>query len=233
MIELKDINKRFGKLEVLQHINLKLEKPNVTAVLGPNGSGKTTLLKCIMGLVIPDTGEILVNGQEAINHFEYRTNIAYLPQIADFPGYLTPNELFTLIQNIRGGQTRLEELIELFSIHNEVNKPFRNLSGGNQQKVNLCLALMYDLPIIILDEPSNGLDPLSLTRLKSFIETEKKREKQILLTTHIMSIVEDLADDVLFLLEGSIYYNGSIERLITQQQEANLELAIAHILEKS
>ena len=231
MIRIKNLHKSFKKNHVLKGIDLDISEPGIIGVLGPNGSGKTTLLKCFLGMVIPDVGQILYKEKDIIGKHEYRKDIGYLSQIARFPENLSGKELINLMKSMKSGETREEELIAMFALEKELEKKMGNLSGGNRQKINITLALMHDDPIIILDEPSTGLDPLSLRKFKAFLNEEKERGKLILITTHIMSLAEDLADDILFILDGHIHYNGSLHNLLIMQMEDNLENAIAHILE--
>ena len=234
MIHIGHLNKSFGHNQVLKDIVLHLKGRGVVAVLGPNGSGKTTLLKCILGMVLPDSGEILFRGKSIKGEHQYRSQISYLSQIARFPENHTPLELMRLMKQIRtGGNTREERFIKMFELGDSLDKRMANLSGGTRQKVNITLALMHDDPILILDEPSTGLDPLSLKRLKAFIYEERDRGKLILITTHILNLAEDLANHVLFLLEGRIYFDGSLQELLVNEHGHNLEDAIAHILESS
>lgn len=230
MIEFKTLNKSFGKNKVLRELSLSFKEQGTTAVIGPNGSGKTTLIKCFLGLVLPDSGSILFNNASVIGKSDYRNQVSYLPQIARFPENLSCRELISMIKNLREGQLRDQELIELFELDKELDKKVSTLSGGNKQKLNLLLSLMFDNQTIILDEPSNGLDPVALINLKAFLSKEKDRGKFILLTTHIMSFVEELADNIVFLLDGKVYYNGSLQELLRKQETENLEQAIARIL---
>lgn len=231
MIEIKNLHKQFGKLEVLKGIDLAFNRPGtITAVLGPNGSGKTTLIKSILGMVIPDQGEIRVDGELVKDHFAYRARIDYLPQIARFPENLTVRELISMIKDIRGNNSQEEKLIELFDLAPHLGKRLSYLSGGTKQKVNLTLAFMYDSPYLILDEPTAGLDPIALIRLKDFIRQERQKGKTIIVTTHIISLVEELADEIVFLLEGNIYFRGTAQQLREKTREADLEHAIAAIL---
>jgi Cu-processing system ATP-binding protein len=232
MIEIKGIRKSFGKLEVLQGFDFSLSEGNITAVLGPNGSGKTTLIKSILGLVVPSAGEISFDGKSIRKDWEYRRQIGYLPQIARFPENLKVNELLRLIEDIRGENGNSEELIKLFDLKNFLNKKLRQLSGGTRQKVNIVLTFMFDCPVYILDEPTTGLDPIALIRLKDLILEKKRLGKTFLVTTHIMSLVEELADELMFLLEGKVYFRGTFTEMVEEQKEENLERAIAKILEK-
>ncbi len=230
MIQVTNLNKRFKKNHVLRDLNLELNQPGITALLGPNGSGKTTLVKSILGLVITDTGQILYDSKETKGQFLYRHQISYLPQIARFPENLTGRELLQLMKSIRPNPVKEEMLLNLFELHKELDKKMSEMSGGTKQKFNLVLCFMYDAPTIILDEPSTGLDPLALIALKAYLIEEKKKGKQILLITHILNLVEELADNVVFILDGKIYYQGGIKELIEKQQVQNLEIAIANIL---
>lgn len=233
MIEIKHLDKSYKKNHVLKNISLSISGPGIVALLGPNGSGKTTLLKCFLGMVLPDSGDILFNGKSTLTEYQYREKVSYLSQIARFPENLTARELITLMKEIKPGKTREEQFVEMFDLAKELDKKMGSLSGGTRQKVNVTLALMHDDPLIILDEPSTGLDPLSLKALKKFIHEERERGKLILITTHILGLAEDLADDIIFLLEGNIFFNGRISDLLNNQQEQNLENAIAHILKST
>ncbi|QAA80534.1 ABC transporter ATP-binding protein [Aequorivita sp. H23M31] len=231
MIEVKDLHKKFGKNEVLKGIDLSIREGGIFSILGPNGSGKTTLIKSILGMVIPDSGEISIKGDTLKNNYKYREKIDYLPQIANFPGNLKVNELIAMIKDLRDYKdTKDQELIELFKLQPFLNKRLVNLSGGTKQKVNLVLTFMFDSPLIILDEPTSGLDPISHLRLKNLIFKEKEKGKTILVTSHILSFVEDIADEIVFLLEGKIYFKGSIPELKAKTETHDFEHAIASIL---
>ncbi|MEM0517172.1 MULTISPECIES: ABC transporter ATP-binding protein [Aequorivita] len=234
MIEIRDLYKKFGKNEVLKGIDLAIKEGGIFSILGPNGSGKTTLIKAILGMVLPDSGEIFINGKSLRNNFKYREKIDYLPQIANFPGNLKVNELIAMIKDLRASEaTKDEELIELFKLQPFLNKRLVNLSGGTKQKVNLVLTFMFDSPLIILDEPTSGLDPISHLRLKNLIFAEKEKGKTILVTSHILSFVEEIADEIVFLLEGKIYFKGSIPELKAKTEQPDFEHAIASILSAS
>lgn len=230
MVEIQNIKKSFGNLPVLKGIDLNIKKGNIVAVLGPNGSGKTTLIKSILGLVIPDSGEIYVNGRSAKNDFQYREHIGYLPQIARFPENLNVKELFSMIQDLRQQKISPEKLITIFGIQPFLNKPIRTLSGGTRQKINVILSLMFSPAIYIFDEPTVGLDPISRVRFKELVSEERKNGKTVLLVTHLLNEVEELADEIVFLMEGNVYYKGSPKELKTAHRENTLEKAIAKML---
>jgi Cu-processing system ATP-binding protein len=234
MIEIKDLHKRFGKNQVLKGIDLDIHQGGIFAILGPNGSGKTTLIKSILGMVIPQSGTISLNGKTIKKDWKYRNEIDYLPQIANFPNNLSVKELIKMIKDLRANYTiKDQSLIELFKLESFLDKKLGNLSGGTKQKVNLVLTFMFDSPLIILDEPTTGLDPISLIRLKNLIHSEKEKGKTILITSHIMSFVEEVSNEIVFLLEGKIYFKGTIPELKSKTDQPDFEHAIASILTHS
>lgn len=232
MIEFKNLHKRFGKLVVLDGLNLEISKGGIFAILGPNGSGKTTLIKCLLGMVIPNKGEIIFDNNSVLGKWAYRNNLNYLPQIANFPPNLSVMELINMVKNLRPKASNSDELIELFGLKTSLDKKLGNLSGGTKQKVNIVLAFMFDSDLIVLDEPTNGLDPIALIHLKEIIQKEKEKGKTILITTHIMSFVDEVADEIVFLLDGKIYFKGTVDALKKQTNNDNLEHAIANLIAK-
>lgn len=230
MVNIEDLHKKFGKNHVLSGVNLTITDGGIFAVLGPNGSGKTTLIKSVLGMVIPNKGTITVLGEDIKKNSDYRHKIDYLPQIANFPSNLKVKELIKMIKDLRKPTDEDEHLIERFKLEPFLDKKLGNLSGGTKQKVNLVLTFMFDSPLIILDEPTTGLDPISLIRLKNLIKTEKAKGKTILITSHIMSFVEEISDEIVFILEGKIYFKGSIQKLKTKTNQPDFEHAIASIL---
>lgn len=233
MIRFDNLSKKFGKLEVLKNLSLEIKEGSINAILGPNGSGKTTLIKCLLGMVIPDNGDILINGVNIKNQYAYRNEIDYMPQIANFPANLKVKEIISMMKDIRGREARDAELITYFELEPYLNKQLSNLSGGTKQKVNIVLAFMFDNPLMILDEPTNGLDPVALIKLKELIAKEIQRGKTILFTTHIIRLVEELAQDIVFLLEGKTYYQGPIAGLVEKHASKDLEHTIAEIFSKN
>ncbi|WP_340075166.1 ABC transporter ATP-binding protein [Leptobacterium sp. I13] len=233
MINIHNLHKKFGKNNVLSGVDLEIKKAGVFTVLGPNGSGKTTLIKSILGMVIPNKGTIKILDETTKNSWAYRQKIDYLPQIANFPNNLKVNELIMMIKDLRGKDSQDAHLIDVFKLTPFLDKKLGNLSGGTKQKVNIVLAFMFDSPLIILDEPTSGLDPISLIHLKELIQQQKEKGKTILITSHIMSFVEEVSDEIVFLLEGKIYFKGTVAALKTKTGEPDFEHAIASILTNS
>ncbi len=234
LIAIKDLQKTFGKSEVLKSINLTIEAGKVTAIVGPNGSGKTTLIKSILGLVRPTNGTIEVDGENIQNNFVYRNKIGYMPQIARYPENLTAAELLSLVKELRNNdEMDAEDLIKSFKLSDEMQKPFKNLSGGTKQKVSATIAFAFNPKILFLDEPTAGLDPISSSYFKDLILKEKQNKKTIALTSHIMSEIQELADEIIFLLEGEIRFKGTINSLLENHKETKLERAIAELMNEA
>jgi Cu-processing system ATP-binding protein len=233
MIEISHIHKRFGKFAALQDISLSIMRGKVTGIIGPNGSGKSTLIKSILGLVTPTSGTISVNGLILNGDAEYRRWIGYMPQLARFPQDLKGWEIIKMIKRLRGEEPSHEkELIELFQLRPELGKRIRALSGGNRQKLSIAISCMYDPDLLIFDEPTAGLDPVSSTRLKDFIQSLKQKNKTVIMASHIMSDIEELADDVVLLLDGRIRFSGSVRDLKLRTGQPVLERAIVEVLEE-
>ncbi len=233
MIEIEGLNKYYGNHHVLKDINLDISEPGIYAILGPNGSGKTTLLKTILGLVNPKQGELKVGGIPVSGTHSYRKEISYLPQIAKFPDNLRVVELIKLIKSIRNEEADETGLVRMFQIEPDMRKRLRNLSGGTRQKVNMILGFLFDTPILILDEPTISLDPVSLAKFRKIIAEKREQGKIIIYTTHIMNLVEELSDHIILLMEGRIIFKGGLQEIYSESGEATLENAIAQLVEKN
>ncbi|MEW6652901.1 MAG: ABC transporter ATP-binding protein [Bacteroidota bacterium] len=231
MIKAIQLNKKYGSLDALKSINVEIAKNSLTYIVGPNGSGKTTFIKSVLELVKPSFGSIFIDNTKLNGDHTYRYKIGYMPQIASFPENLTVKEVINLLKEIRSTYNSLdEELIPKLNLANEYDKPIRTLSGGTKQKLNAVIAFLFNPEILILDEPSAGLDPVSSSLLKDKIVKEKSNGKTILFTSHIMSELEELAENIIFLLEGTVCFSGKKEELITLTEERNLERAIAKLM---
>ncbi len=233
MIAFKNISKSFGKTKILDQLNLELLKGQSIALIGPNGSGKTTLIKCLLGLVVPTSGKIQIEGVNTIGSWLHRSNIGYMPQIGRYPDNITVMQLFEMIKEVRKDTyTKLdEELLHSFDIFKFENKTMRSLSGGMRQKVSACLAFMFDPEILILDEPTAGLDPISSEILKEKLKKELTKGKLVLITSHILSDLEELTDKIIYLNEGKIVFFKKVEELKSETGSINLSKAIARIME--
>jgi Cu-processing system ATP-binding protein len=231
VISARGITKRFGRLTVLNGVDLDVERGAVTAVVGPNASGKTTFNRIVLGLVRRDAGEITFDGRRVNGDDGYRARIGYMPQIARFPENLCANDVIRLLNEVRGpGQARDEELFELLSIGPVLGTPLRVLSGGTRQKINAALAFLFAPDLLILDEPTAGLDPVSSSALKDKILRDRDQGRTCIVTSHVLSELDELADRVAFILDGVVQFEGSQEELKSGTGQPNLERAIAHLM---
>ncbi len=231
MIEMQHISKRYGVLDVLRDFSMSTSAGRTTAVVGPNGSGKTTLIKCLLGLVHMDAGTVLEDGQPVKDAAGLRAKIGYMPQRAPFPDNLTPREVIAMLKDLRGaGVTTDETLIDAFELTSEMDKLVRNLSGGTRQKVSAAVAFLFQPQILVLDEPTAGLDPVASSILKDRIVAAASAGSSVLLTSHIMSEIEELADDIVFLLEGAARFRGSVKELKQRTGHSKLERAVASLM---
>jgi Cu-processing system ATP-binding protein len=234
MIKIENVHKQFKKLKALDNINVDFNKGQVVSLIGPNGSGKTTLIKSILGLVKPDNGQILFNGVSIDKEISYRNHIGYMPQIGRYPDNMKIGQVFQMIRNLRGNNQKIdEELFYRFKLDAMQDKTMKTLSGGTRQKVSAALAFLFDADVIILDEPTAGLDPLASEILKEKVLAEKKKNKLILITSHILSDLEELTTDVLYLQDGKVVLYKSIKELYELTGEGKLSRAIAHVMKNS
>jgi Cu-processing system ATP-binding protein len=233
VVSVSGVTKRFGRQQVLRGVELTVRAGHVTAILGPNGSGKSTIIKVLLGLVRPDGGTVAVNGEMVGADPSYRARIGYMPQLARFPENLTGREVVRLLRDLRSDEVpEDDELFEAFALPAELDKPVRTLSGGTRQKLNAAVAFMFQPALLILDEPTAGLDPIASGVLKDKILRARHDGVSVILTSHVLSELEDLVDDVVFLLEGRVEFQGSLRRLEESTGETRLERAIAHLMRR-
>jgi Cu-processing system ATP-binding protein len=231
MISINNVNKTFRRLQALANVNLDLSMGKAYALIGPNGSGKTTLIKSVLGMVIPTSGEILFDGKSIAREWKYRENIGYMPQIGRYPENMTIGQVVDMMNNIRGKVSRIGDgLIDAFKLFKLYDKRMHTLSGGTRQKVSAALAFMFDPDVLILDEPTAGLDPVSVEVLKEKILEEKAKGKLLIISSHILSDLDDLTTDIVYLYEGEVHYNNSIRALKDETEEKRLGKAIATMI---
>lgn len=235
MIQFENISKSFGKLQVLKDISVSFEQGQSIAILGPNGSGKTTLIKTLLGMVVPDNGTIYFEQKTIKNAFLYRNQIGYMPQIGHYPPNLKISQLIDMMIDIRNSKENNieldEDLIDDFKLKAIENKPLGTLSGGTTQKVSAALAFLFNPKVLILDEPTAGLDPLSSEILKAKIQKEKQNGKLILITSHIMSDLEELASHIMYLQDGKLQFFKELETLKLEVGEKRLNKIIAVLMQ--
>lgn len=231
MIDIRHASKKFGKTEVLKDVSLFCEPGQCIALIGPNGCGKTTLIKCILGMVIPTSGDIFFNQKNIANDFHYRHDIGYMPQKGRYPDNMTIGQVIDMIKDMRMTKDPLDEqLITDFGLHEILDKKMRTLSGGTTQKVSASLAFLFNPQVLILDEPTAGLDPLAAEILKDKIIAENKKGKLVLITSHLLSELDDLITHVVLMQEGEIRFNMPTASLKEQTNTTSLAKAITYVL---
>ena len=234
MIEIKYLTKKFNKFTALNQVNIRFNDGHSVALIGPNGCGKTTLIKCILGLNVVEDGDILVNNESVKEHYLYRKNIGYMPQIGRYPENMTIAQTIQMIKDTRKvSENELDtELLEAFELKSIFDKKMRTLSGGTTQKVSAVLAFLFNPGIIILDEPTAGLDPLASEILKNKIIKEKNKGKLIIITSHLLSELDDIVSEIVFMNEGKVIVHQSVEELMTERKTEKISESIISILKE-
>lgn len=234
MIIATTVTKKFGKLTALDNVSVTFLKGQTISLIGPNGSGKTTFIKCLLGMVVPDSGFITFNKQNIAHDWKYRSRIGYMPQIGRYPDNMTIAQVIDMMKDIRSQPDANldEELIRDFQLEALMHKRMRTLSGGTRQKVSASLAFLFNPEVLILDEPTAGLDPVSAEILKAKIIREKQKGKLVLITSHILSDLDDLVTEVMYMQDGVLRFHKKIEDLRTDTGEEKLSRVIAKIMKQ-
>jgi Cu-processing system ATP-binding protein len=232
MISVQNISKQFGKFKVLSNVSFDCRRGECIALIGPNGSGKTTVIKSILGMVIPDSGIISFEGNNITNDWLYRSNIGYMPQIGRYPENMSIGQVLDMMKDIRKLPENLidHELFEAFKIKSLLDKRMGTLSGGTRQKVSACLAFMFGSQALILDEPSAGLDPLSSEILREKILSEKAKNKLVIISSHVLSELDELITEAIYMQDGRLRFHKTIQELQIQTGETKLARAIAAVV---
>ncbi|HJS46467.1 MAG TPA: ABC transporter ATP-binding protein [Gemmatimonadales bacterium] len=231
-LEVAGLRKSFGGLEVLRGVDLRPAPGRVTALVGPNGAGKSTLVKSVLGLVRPGGGVIRLDGVPLGEDPRPRAAIGYMPQLPRFPENLTGAEVLALLRGLRGpGVATDEALLDRFRLRDQLGKPVRTLSGGTRQKLNGAIAFLFAPRLLLLDEPTAGLDPAARAVLKDRIREVSEAGATVLISSHVMAELEDLAQDLVVLIEGQVVYHGAVRELVQRTGLHGLERAVASLLE--
>src|SRR5215210_993805 len=235
MIIAANVTKKFGKLTALDNINLTCTSEQSIALIGPNGSGKTTFIKCLLGMVVPDSGFITFNQKNIKHDWKYRSRIGYMPKTGRFPENMTIAQVIDMMKDLRKSFTTHldEQLIGEFGLDKILDKRMRTLSGGTRQKVGASLAFMFQPDVLILDEPTAGLDPVSTEILKTKISKEKANGKLILITSHVLSELDEIITQVMYMQDGKLKFHKSFEQLKHDTGEVQLTKAIAHVMKNN
>lgn len=236
-IEVENLTKYYGKVKAVDNISFEIEKGKICGILGPNGSGKTTTIKSICNLIIPDKGNIKIFGNDNKKSAEYIS--AVFEGTRNLYWRLTPKENLRYFAGIRGlGGRKIENnidiLLDKFNLTDKKDVMVNNLSRGMQQKVAIAMTLICDTEIILLDEPTLGLDVQSFIDIKDMLaDIASSMNKTILLSTHNMNLVQDICDDVVILNKGKVIAQDSVEKLMDMFETMTYEIILAESLSKS
>ena len=228
----RGVSKRFGRVQALDDFSVAMHRGRSFSLIGPNGSGKTTFIKCLLGLVLPDSGDITLDGRSLLKNPALRSHVGYMPQIGRFPDNMRIGEVFDLMKELRrdSAPQHDEDLVEAYEIGTIAHKRMHTLSGGTRQKVSACLAFLFRPDVLVLDEPTAGLDPVAADILKEKVLAEKHRGRLILLTSHILSDVDEIATDIVFLMDGRVQFSRSIDELRRAVGEEKLARIVTQLM---
>lgn len=215
-IRVEGLAKHYSETKKITDISFTIEKPEIFALCGGNGAGKSTLLKMLTGIMKPTFGRVLMDGREIVPRSnEFRKLFSYMPDEMLFPRQLTGLEVLTFFARLRGiSDGKVDDALQQVGLYEVRNMQIKQYSKGMQQRLSLAQALLPDVPLRILDEPTNGLDPLWVFRFKEIIQEEKSQGRTILFTTHILSLVEELADRAAFMEDGQMRYCDTVDSLV-------------------
>ncbi|NHE57145.1 ABC transporter ATP-binding protein [Cyclobacterium plantarum] len=233
MIKLDHIYKSFGRIPVLKDIFLDYGQNQAIGLIGPNGSGKSTLIKIILGMVLPQKGEVTFDGKPITGQSQYRRHIGYMPQMSRFPANMTVSQLFHMMKKLRKDEKQRDlDLYHAFEIEQMGSKRLEILSGGMKQKVSAALAFLFDPKVLVLDEPTAGLDPIANEILKEKLQKSLGNDRLILISSHILNDLDDIITHVCYLMEGEVKFFKPLEQLRAETAENRLNRIIAQVLKQ-
>jgi ABC-type multidrug transport system ATPase subunit len=230
MLVVNNVSKSYGKFLVLKGINIEFAN-GVYGLLSPNGAGKTTLIKMLTTLIFPDEGEILYDGTEiSAMGDDYRDILGYLPQEFGYYKDYSPKRFLRYLSALKGidrkkAEKKIEQLLKLVGLENVANKKMRKFSGGMIQRVGIAQAMLNDPKILILDEPTAGLDPKERVRFRNLL-AELSRERIVILSTHIVSDIESIANEIIMIKDKKILYKDTLKNICKILEEMVYETKV-------
>ena len=223
-LEIKKINKKYGDQDALIDVSFSLKKGDIVGFLGPNGAGKTTLMKIITSIIKPDSGDITINGYDTQkNEISTKRQIGYLAENNPLYKDMLVTEYLDFIASlyeIENKKNKVKEIIKKTGLESEIKKKIEELSKGYKQRVGIAAALVHDPNVLILDEPTTGLDPNQLIEIRKLIQ-EIGQEKIVLLSTHILQEIPKICNHIIIINKGRIVENTRMQNLIKKSN--NLE----------
>lgn len=237
MLELKNVNKQFKDTVVLKDINIRFEK-GMYGLLAPNGAGKTTLIKMITTLLFPTSGTISWEGKPIVELGEnYRGLLGYLPQDFGYYGNYSPKKFLTYLSvlqkmDAKTAEKRIDDLLDLVALSHVKNKKMKQFSGGMIQRVGIAQAMLNDPKILILDEPTAGLDPKERVRFRNLLH-QLSKDRIVILSTHIVSDIEAIANEIILLKDQQLYLSAPAAEISGLVQGKIIEVPSSYELSAS
>ena len=223
IIEFKNVNKYYGKHQVIHNVSFSIKEHSICGFIGPNGAGKTTIIKLLLDIINPNSGEITMNGKPGCEH-------DLLGAIVGGPSYYgnlsaSKNmEIVYCMKNISPKKEEIKELLELVGLGEVGNKKVRHFSLGMKQRLCIALSLIGNPKLLIWDEPINGLDPEGIIEIRNIIKNiHKERKVTFLISSHILSELDKIAEEIILINHGQIMYNGSFEHFLNEYRSESLE----------
>ncbi|MEG0863562.1 MAG: ABC transporter ATP-binding protein [Clostridia bacterium] len=238
MISFQNVNKSFGKMKAVDHLNMEIEDGKVFGFIGPNGAGKTTTIKILTGILAPDEGCVLLNGVDIKqNPLEAKRMFGFVPDAFDMYERLTGMEYLRFIADVyevdaQRRKEHIEKYLHLFGLEEAANQQTRGYSRGMKQKLAITAALMHDPSIWILDEPMAGLDPQSVHILKDEMRRHADSGRTVFFSTHVLDVAERLCDEIGIINHGKLIAKGSLEELRQGEKDSTLEQLFLELVEK-
>jgi ABC-2 type transport system ATP-binding protein len=217
-IEIDNLTKEFGSTTALDSVSLQLEKGQIVGLLGPNGSGKTTLIKILNGLLTPTAGKALINGKEP--GVETRKVVAFLPDRNALPEYMTTTQLMDMYQDFFADFNREKAENMIADLGIDMKQQMKNMSKGTKEKLQLCLVMAREAEVYLLDEPIGGVDPATRDYILRTIISNYNEDAVVVISTHLISDVESVLDDVIFLKEGRVVLHGPADEIREEKGES-------------
>jgi ABC-2 type transport system ATP-binding protein len=221
-IQIENLTKSYGRLVAVNKLNLTVEAKQVHGFLGPNGAGKTTTIKMLVGLLRPDSGSLKILGEDAAGDKPgIRRRIGYMPELPKFPKHLTGNELLDIYGRMYGmskeeRRKRVPELLKTVGLEGRGNDKVGQYSKGMQQRIGIAQALLNDPELVILDEPSIGLDPVGMVEVRDMVKGIVKTGKTVFFSSHLLGEVQQICDHITVVHQGTVRFSGTLEEISTK-----------------